>query len=125
VTRLIDWSRWFAISSLPSIRSPNFSCIGGVEKIINVKNLDVRNITSLILSLASLCVLGEELCGIKARFTLGVRAQIFWGPTLSIFGFLFATSLLINARTLAPKVTNCVPECYGILFFSLGVNTMP
>jgi hypothetical protein len=26
-----DWSRWFAISSLPPICSPSLSCMGGVE----------------------------------------------------------------------------------------------
>jgi hypothetical protein len=32
LARWFDWSRWVAISSLPSICSPSFSFIGGVGK---------------------------------------------------------------------------------------------
>jgi len=39
----------------------------------------------------------------KARLTLGVRAEINLGPTLSIFGLLFGPKLLINARTLTSR----------------------
>jgi hypothetical protein len=41
---IVDWSRWFAISSLPPICSPNFSFMGEVGKQLVTQNLDVRNI---------------------------------------------------------------------------------
>ncbi len=36
----------------------------------------------------------------KACFTLGIRVEKSWGPTLSIFGLLFGPKLLVNAKTL-------------------------
>jgi hypothetical protein len=58
---------------------------------------------------------------IKAHFTLGVKGQKNLGPTLSIFGLLFGPKLLINARTLVPRVANWPPKFDG-LFSSLGAK---
>jgi hypothetical protein len=78
VTRLFDWSRWFAISSLPSISKSQFQLYRWGWKNNNSQNLDVRNITSLILSLASLCVLGVESHKVQHLLLTWGRLKIFF-----------------------------------------------
>ncbi len=41
-------------------------------------------------------------------------------PALSIFGLQIGPKLLINARTLAPRVANWPPKFDGVLFSALG-----
>jgi len=50
----------------------------------------------------------------QAQCTLGVRAKKILGPTLSIFRLQIGPKLLINARTLAPRVANWPPKFDGI-----------
>jgi hypothetical protein len=53
-------------------------------------------------------------------YTRSQGGQKNLGPTLSIFGLQIGPKLLINARTLAPRVANWPPKFDGVLFSALG-----
>jgi len=53
-------------------------------------------------------------------YTRSQGGQKNLGPTLSIFVLQIGPKLLINARTLAPRVANWPPKFDGILFSALG-----
>ncbi len=82
----------------------------------------MRNITSLILSLASLCVLGVELCGIKAHFTLGSKGWKFLGANFEYFWLLVCHQLTNKCLNIGPKgfYKLCSSMAMVSFFSSLG-----